>query len=181
MGGIKISPLPPAVLNFGSILGWTKAEKNAFTTAVTATPPTLPDGTFFPGRYVVTKDATPETVATQVTERFANEVLARYPITTEEIIPLADALTIASLLEREAYEFDQMREISGVLWNRLFLNMPLQLDSTLQYVKATETNTPDWWPMVAPADKFISSPFNTYENTDLPPAPIANPSAAAMH
>ncbi len=166
--------------NFGDILRWDKTERTTFTKTITTTSPELPDGTFFPGRYVVAKDASPEDVALMVHERFKTEVLARYPISIETIIPLTETLTIASLLEREAYEFAQMREISGILWNRLFNNMPLQLDATLQYVKANNLPTATWWPSVDPTDKFISSPYNTYENTGLPPAPIANPSAAAI-
>lgn len=167
------------VAHIGDILRWSDAERATFVAIIQANPPTLPDGTFFPGRYVTSKDATPEMVAGIITERFTAEVLARYPKETESIVPLKDALTIASLLEREAYEFEQMREISGVIWNRLFAGMPLQLDATLQYVKADGTNS-TWWPAPRPADKFLESPYNTYENAGLPPAPIANPSAAAI-
>ncbi len=166
--------------NFGDILRWNEAERQTFADIITTTPPTLPDGTFFPGRYVTSKDASPEEVAALVTERFATEVQARYPASIESVIPLKDALIVASLLEREAYEFDQMREISGVIWNRLFTGMPLQLDATLQYVKGSDPTEPEWWPMVAPRDKFLTSPYNTYQEAGLPPSPIANPSAAAI-
>jgi len=166
--------------NFGDILHWNDQERETFSTTITVNPPALPDGTFFPGRYITTKDATPEVVAALVTNRFANEVQAHYPESIETIIPLKDALTVASLLEREAYEFDQMREISGVIWNRLFTNMPLQLDATLQYVKGSKPNEPKWWPLIAPRDKYLESPYNTYQEAGLPPNPIANPSAAAI-
>ncbi len=165
--------------HIGDILRWDETERTMFREIIQANPPTLPDGTFFPGRYVTSKDATPEMVAGLISERFTEEVLARYPSETEAIVPLKDALVIASLLEREAYEFSQMREISGVIWNRLFADMPLQLDATLQYVKATGSNG-TWWPVPRPNDKFLESPYNTYENKGLPPAPIANPSAAAI-
>lgn len=166
--------------NFGDILRWDEQERVAFAAIVTEHPPTLADGTFFPGRYVTSVDATPDTVAGLLIDRFTTEVQARYPASIEEVIPLSDALIVASLLEREAYAFDQMREISGVIWNRLFAGMPLQLDATLQYVKASDPSESAWWPSIDPADKFIESPFNTYENTGLPPSPIANPSAAAI-
>lgn len=168
------------VKNFGQILNWDDVERQTFSDAITTAPPTLPDGTFFPGRYITNKDATPEAVASLVRERFTAEILARYPESVAAVVPLKEALTIASLLEREAYAFDQMREISGVIWNRLFSDMPLQLDATLQYVKANDPDQPTWWPSVKPEDKFLSSPFNTYENIGLPPSPIANPSAAAI-
>ncbi len=166
--------------NFGRILRWDETEKATFVKLITEQPPLLPDGTFFPGRYVTGKDATPELVAQLVRDRFANEVTARYPESVAAIVPLKDALIVASLLEREAREFEQMREISGVIWNRLFIDMPLQLDATLQYAKANNPNEPDWWPAVVPNDKFIDSPFNTYQNKGLPPSPIANPSASSI-
>lgn len=168
------------VAAFGSILGWDKDERARFAELITTSSPTLPDGTFFPGRYVTDKDATPETVALLINERFTTEVLARYPAEIEAIIPLTDTLIVASLLEREAYEFSQMREISGVIWNRLFTGMPLQLDATLQYAKGSKSSQAKWWPVVVPDDKYIDSPYNTYKYKDLPPAPIANPSAAAI-
>ncbi len=168
------------VAAFGSILGWNKDEREEFALLITTNSPTLPDGTFFPGRYVTDKDASPEAVAKLLQERFATEVQARYPVEIERVLPLKDALIVASLLEREAYEFSQMREISGVIWNRLFTGMPLQLDATLQYAKGSKANVRDWWPAVRPDDKYIDSPYNTYQNEGLPPAPIANPSAAAI-
>lgn len=166
--------------NFGDILHWDDAARKRFATLVTEAPPVLPDGTFFPGRYVTDKDAAPEAVAELLNERFNNEVLARYPTSIEEIIPLKDALVVASLLEREAYDFDQMREISGVIWNRLFTGMPLQLDATLQYVKGAKPEEATWWPQINPDDKYLKSTYNTYQHNGLPPSPIANPSAAAI-
>ena len=166
--------------NFGDILHWNTEQRHTFSQLVTEHDPALPDGTFFPGRYVTDKDATPDTVATLITSRFDNEVKIRYPNTVAEKVSLPEALTIASLLEREAYSFDHMRIISGVIWNRMFAGMPLQLDATLQYAKGSESSSARWWPVVRPDDKYIDSPYNTYENKGLPPAPIANPSAEAL-
>lgn len=167
------------VTNFGDILNWDRTERDTFHAAVTSSTAPLPDGVFYPGTYVVARDASPEEVATKVADRFTTEVLRRYPTAVSDKVPLRSALTIASLLERESYEFDEMRTIAGVIWHRLFIDMPLQLDASLQYVKGSRPTGP-WWPAVHPADKFVSSPYNTYEHTGLPPAPIANPSAAAI-
>ncbi len=165
--------------NFSKILRWDDAETSAFISLIADASPALPDGKYFPGRYVVNKDATPQEVATMLNEQFAAQVLARYPEEVADVVPLQDALTIASLLEREAYDFEDMRYISGIIWNRLFVDMKLQLDATLQYARA-DTGDPLWWPTVHPDDKYIDSPFNTYQNKGLPPAPIANPSIEAI-
>ena len=166
--------------NFGDILDWSKEEREQFLKIVTKTTPSLSDGKFYPGRYTVAKTATPEEVADLVLAKFATEIADRYDATIEETVPLQDALVIASLLEREAYDFTDMRVISGVIWNRLFIDMPLQLDASLQYTKGSNLNEPKWWPMVKPSDKFVESPYNTYQKTGLPPAPIANPSVEAV-
>ncbi|OGG85552.1 hypothetical protein A2392_02140 [Candidatus Kaiserbacteria bacterium RIFOXYB1_FULL_46_14] len=166
--------------NFGDILGWSREDRAKFLSLVTAEEPVLTEGKFFPERYLVAIGASPEEVAKLVNERFAGEVVARYQNGAEDRLPLADALIIASLLEREAYDFEDMREISGVIWNRLFINMPLQLDATLQYAKGSRPETATWWPVPVPADKYINSPYNTYKNKGLPPTPISNPSLEAV-
>ncbi len=165
---------------FGKVLGWTPAEREHFLELVASSAPELTEGKYTPSKYLTARDATPEDVAALVTDRFEKEIASRYTEDIAEIVPLEDALTIASLLEREAYDFTDMRYISGVIWNRLFAGMKLQLDATLQYAKGSKSSQRSWWPRVAPADKYIASAYNTYENEGLPPAPIANPSIDAI-
>jgi len=167
------------VRNFSKILRWNAEETDHFSTLVAGSSPALEDGKFTPGRYVVNKDASPEEVATMLLDQFDAQVLSRYPEEIAEVVPLKDALTIASLLEREAYDFEDMRYISGIIWNRLFVDMNLQLDASLQYAKADNGGS-SWWPAVLPEDKYIHSPYNTYKHGGLPPAPIANPSSEAI-
>ena len=165
--------------NFGGILRWDREEKQLFMTLVSTTTPALEDGMFFPDRYLTDKDSGPEAMAAEVNKRFNKEVRSRYQRRVEDKVSLEEALIIASLLEREAYDFTDMREISGVIWNRLFQEMPLQLDATLQYAKGSLPHGP-WWPVPLPRDKFIDSPYNTYQNEGLPPGPISNPSLEAI-
>lgn len=166
--------------NFGDILGWSREERNRFIALVTDEEPAFSEGKFYPERYLVAVDASPDDVATLVNDRFEAEVVARYKNGAEDKLPLEDALVIASLLEREAYDFTDMREISGVIWNRLFIDMPLQLDATLQYAKGSRPDVTSWWPVPTPADKYITSPYNTYKNKGLPPTAISNPSLEAI-
>lgn len=166
--------------NFGDILGWSRDERQRFIGLVTESEPTLSDGQFYPERYLVAVDASAEDVAEMVIDRFESEVVARYDEKAAEKLPMREAIIIASLLEREAYDFTDMREISGVIWNRLFIDMPLQLDATLQYARGSRSDVSSWWPVPTPADKYISSPFNTYRNKGLPPEPISNPSLEAI-
>ncbi|MCA9366099.1 endolytic transglycosylase MltG [Candidatus Kaiserbacteria bacterium] len=165
--------------NFGDILRWDRAEREQFLSLIAGSTPPLRDGKYFPGHYLVNKDASPQAVAERLLEQFKSEVADRYPTEVDRVVPLTDALTIASLLEREAYSFEDMREIAGVIWSRLFIGMNLQLDATLQYAKS-DTQGGSWWPLVVPDDKYIDSPFNTYQNAGLPPSPIASPSVEAI-
>ncbi|MEI8337774.1 MAG: endolytic transglycosylase MltG [bacterium] len=165
---------------FAKKLGWTSKQKKEFLTPIASS--TLPrsEGSFFPGLYAVGAGTTPLQAQIMVNERFSNEVFDHYGTTTEQIVPLDQALIIASLIQRETAGTDGMRLISGILWNRLFANMRLQVDATLQYAESNSKQNKVWWPTVEPADKFIKSPYNTYMNSGLPPTPIANPSVAAI-
>lgn len=170
------------VADFSKILGWDKTKSAIFLDRLKKEVPVLSDGKLYPGTYVVEKDADPDAVAIIIADRFNAEVRSRYSDEIESIVPLKDALIIASLLEREAYDFEDMRYISGIIWNRLFIDMRLQLDATMQYAKATNSKIPPkkWWVVPVPADKFIDSKFNTYKYAGLPPGPIANPSIDAI-
>jgi cell division protein YceG involved in septum cleavage len=163
--------------HIGDILRWDTEQRNEFQNLIDTQAPTLSDGKYFPGQYVTHRSATPLDMASLIATEFSNEITQRYPQSVENIVPLEDALIIASLLEREASDFQNKREVAGVIWNRLFIDMPLQLDATLQYAKASQGQ---WWPVPKPADKFVDSPYNSYKNKGLPPSPIANPSAEAI-
>jgi cell division protein YceG involved in septum cleavage len=168
------------VKSFGDILRWDASEREWFDHIITFSSPILNEGKYLPGRYIAHRDATPNEVAPLISQRFQEEVFYRYPEEADEILPFKDLMTIASLLEREARDFSDMRVISGIIWNRLFIDMPLQLDASLQYVRGSNPHEPKWWPAVRPSDKFLNSPYNTYQNEGLPPAPIANPSPEAV-
>jgi cell division protein YceG involved in septum cleavage len=158
---------------------WDATERDTFTSLMEKEVPFLPDGKYYPGNYTLPKDATPEEVTLVIMDRFNAEIRTRYTGDIEDKVSLQEALIIASLIEREAYDFTDMRYISGIIWNRLFIDMKLQLDATLQYARGSKPNEP-WWPVPVPDDKYIKSPYNTYLNTGLPPAPIANPSIDAI-
>lgn len=165
---------------FGDILKWNSKQKKEFLTPIgTSTLPFI-EGSFTPGLYSVALGMTPNEVQSIINERFSDNILSHYSTSTREILPINDALIIASLIQRETIGTDGMRLLSGIMWNRLFLGMNLQIDSTLQYAKANKSTETSWWPKVVPNDKYISSPFNTYKYKGLPPSPIANPSVEAI-
>ncbi|MEY3784346.1 MAG: hypothetical protein RLZZ230_668 [Candidatus Parcubacteria bacterium] len=168
------------IKNLGDILGWNQDERLEFQQLTDDDLPAMTEGKYFPSQYVAHRGATPQEIHQLISASFETEVLSRYTPAVAAKVPLEDALIIASLLEREASDFTNMREVSGVIWNRLFIKMPLQLDATLQYVKGSDTKETKWWPVVKPSDKFLDSEYNTYQNNGLPPTPIAEPSSEAI-
>lgn len=164
---------------FTHILGWDQIEKTDFIKRIKEQIPEATNGKLYPGTYVINKDATPEQVSAVINDRFDSLVRSHYTNDIEAIVPIKDTLIIASLLEREAYDFEDMRYISGIIWNRLFIGMKLQIDATLQFARGSQDST-NWWPVPVPNDKYIKSPYNTYKNVGLPPEPIANPSIDAI-
>ncbi len=166
---------------FANVLGWGPDKKKTFLTKGPYASLPLPEGSFSPGIYPVSSNITPLMAQELVNDRFSAEILARYGTTTAQVVPLSMALTIASLIEREAGGSGDRRIISGIIWNRLFINMPLQVDATLQYAKASALGGTSWWPTVVPStDLRRKSPYNTYLHKGLPPTPIASPSVASV-
>ena len=97
---------------------------------------------------------------------------------------LHEILTIASIIEREALLDDERALISAVIWNRLAIGMPLQMDSTVQYALGS---SPDqvarfgfWKHPITLDDLEVGSAHNTYAVDGLPPTPIAAPSLVSI-
>jgi UPF0755 protein len=88
--------------------------------------------------------------------------------------PLSDVIIMASLLEREAPETYDRRVIAGILWKRIKMGMPLQVDAVFPYIIGK--NSFD----LTKTDLKTDSPYNTYTNKGLPPGPIANPGLDAI-
>jgi UPF0755 protein len=90
-----------------------------------------------------------------------------------------EALTLASIVEREAVVASERPLIASVFLNRLALGIPLQADPTVQYAIAPRSGV--WWPSpLSGSDLGVQSPYNTYVFEGLPPGPIANPGMASL-
>lgn len=126
------------------------------------------EGQLFPDTYLIPNTAAAEDIVSLLTNTFTKKS------PTQE----RQRLIIASLIEREAKHNDDRKLVSSVIHNRLKIGMALQIDATVQYVLG---KSGAWWPKnITFEDLRIKSPYNTYLNSDLPPAPIANPGLASL-
>ncbi len=82
---------------------------------------------------------------------------------------LEELVIMASLLEKEASKSQDRRMIAGILWHRIALGMPLQVDAVFPYIIGKNSFT------LTKLDLTIDSPYNTYKYKGLPIGPIANP------
>ncbi|TSC55050.1 MAG: UPF0755 protein [Parcubacteria group bacterium LiPW_30] len=162
-------------------LNWDAKAENIFLTTrsvVALDDIKFTEGYYFPTGYSFEKNTPPEKVAEVMISEFKEEIADKFASSTKSIISIETALKIASIIERESNGTRDMRLISGIIWNRIFNGMSLDIDATLQYAKGSEKN--GWWPKVLSEDKYIESPYNTYQNKGLPPSPISSPSMAAI-
>ncbi len=136
------------------------------------------EGKYFPDVYLVPRDITGTDMKKVMNQRFQKKTADIESKLATTTLNMDRVLTIASIIQREAAGKSDMNLISGIIWNRIWKGMSLQMDATLQYAKGNEEN--GWWPRVTAADKKIDSPYNTYRNPGLPPSPIAEPGLAAI-
>ncbi|MEQ1500110.1 MAG: endolytic transglycosylase MltG [Parcubacteria group bacterium] len=162
----------------GDKLGWDEGQKEEFLNAHLALNRDNLEGYYFPKTYMIQKDEDPVVVSNTMFREFTKATTKINKPKMTNIINQETAVKIASIIQREASGKSDMKLISGIIWNRIFSGMKLQMDATLQYAKGTEQN--GWWTTVNPKDKQIDSPYNTYLYEDLPPSPIANPGIAAL-
>ena len=170
--GIKISELQLNVEPESS------SQKKKFITVDTTAKSDYTEGVYFPNTYLIPVTESTTDVAARLISKF-NENFADYlPQFNAENIKWTTALTMASIVQREAAGSTDMPLIAGILWNRLNQGMSLDVDSTLQYVRGDVGK--GWWAPISVADKKTDSPYNTYMNKGLPPHPISNPGIAAI-
>lgn len=127
------------------------------------------EGYLFPDTYFFMPNATIEDVVATMEANFFERIAEIQDQIDSFDRPLHEIITMASLLEKEANTTESRKMIAGILWNRIDIGMPLQVDAVFGYIKGTKTFHPKY------SDLEVDSPYNTYQHKGLPPGPIANP------
>ncbi len=163
---------------FANKLGWDANQMSDFMNYTPSVYAKNLEGHYFPDTYLIPEDQTPSEVGAIMLDTFTKKTGKIQKPKSKDIINEDTIVKIASLIQREAAGKKDMALISGIIWNRLFAGMKLQVDATLQYAKGSEED--GWWMDVNPKDKKIQSAYNTYMNEGLPPSAISNPGLAAI-
>jgi UPF0755 protein len=132
------------------------------------------EGLLFPAQYSFAKGTTAATAVQAMIDRFTSESVAQEILLGTKEHNAAQLLTIASIIQAEGDEKD-FSKVSRVIRNRLAIGMPLQMDSTVHFVKKVRGQI-----FLSTQSTLINSPYNTYKKYGLPPGPIGSPGAAAM-
>lgn len=132
------------------------------------------EGYLFPDTYLFDSEATAEDIVRIMRKHFNEKIASLAPKIRASGHSIAEIVTMASLLEKEARTTINRRIVSGVLWNRLARGMPLQVDAVFGYIFSRPTYSPSY------DDLKVDSPYNTYTRPGLPPGPINNPGMDAL-
>ena len=141
------------------------------------------EGFLYPDSYIFPRSMT---AAEFVNELVRNFALHLSPDLTNAFskqgLTIYQAVTLASIVEREAVHDEEKPLIASVYINRLNIGMKLDADPTVQYAMGYDFGGATWWKNPLTLDDLqYDSYFNTYMYAGLPPTPIANPSLEALN
>jgi UPF0755 protein len=132
------------------------------------------EGVLFPAQYSFAEGTSQVAALQSMVNRFKEAISTINFVDPAGKLNKQQLVTLASLVQAEGDSKD-FAQISRVIRNRLAIGMPLQLDSSVHYLKNTRGQI-----FLSNKSTKLKSPYNTYQNYGLPPAPIGNPGLAAL-
>ncbi len=132
------------------------------------------EGVLFPAQYSFAEGTSQVAALQGMVNRFSEVISGLDFVDPAGKFSTQQLITLASLVQAEGDTKD-FAKISQVIRNRLAIGMPLQLDSTVHYLENTRGQI-----FLSNKSTKLKSPYNTYQNYGLPPAPIGNPGLAAL-
>lgn len=133
------------------------------------------EGYLFPDTYTVPFDADEEEIIRIMLDRFDSVFTDKMKARAKKMgRSINEIMVVASIVERESKVPEERGKVASVVYNRLDIDMPLQMCSTVQYVLGEQKE------VLTYADTEIQSPYNTYINPGLPPGPISCPGLSSI-
>lgn len=127
------------------------------------------EGKLFPDTYFFSEGINVDEIIFELNQNWQDQIKSLNQLILSSGKSLEEILIMASLIERETNKAEDRRLVSGILWRRIAIGMPLQVDATFEYYTNYNTYT------ITKTEMKKDSPYNTYTNKGLPPTPIANP------
>lgn len=133
------------------------------------------EGFLFPDTYEINGEFDAARIMEMMAENFDRRLTKEMRERAKTMnLSIYELVTLASLVEKEAYHEEDRPIIAQIFLKRLKLGMPLQADPTVQYLLDAPKED------LLLRDTKIESPYNTYQNAGLPPGPIASPGTASL-
>jgi len=179
--GLRIDEIAPLVEQTGlcSASEFLRIARDPASPRKFAVPGPSLEGYLFPDTYVLSRGAGCPGVVQVMVGRFQKawqQAQAQRPsVQMNEL----QAVTLASIVEKETGMSHERAHVSCVFHNRLKKGMRLQTDPTVIYALLL-SNDFKWDKNIHKKDLSLQHPYNTYVVGGLPPGPIANPGAAAL-
>lgn len=135
------------------------------------------EGFLFPGNYTIPRSISAGDLVMVFVARFNQTVTPEIQSNFQAHgLNLQQAITLASIIQRETFADEERALMASVFYNRLASGIKLETDPTVQYSLGYNDDWGGWWKTpLAISDLSIQSEFNTYVIQGLPPAPISNP------
>lgn len=127
------------------------------------------EGYLFPDTYFFSLSSSADSVVATMRANFAKKIATLSSEINASGHSLSDIITLASIIEKEVRTDENRRIVAGILWERIAIGMPLQVDAVFGYIFKRDTYSPSF------TDLKVDSPYNTYAHKGLPPGPISNP------
>jgi len=133
------------------------------------------EGFLFPDTYRFKNDAKEQDIVKKFLDNFDKKMLPEWrEAIAKQNKTIYEIIKLASIIQQEAINDQDMPMIAGVFANRLRIGMALESDATINYITGKKDRQPLY------EDLKINSLYNTYQNRGLPPTPICNPGVAAI-
>jgi len=132
------------------------------------------EGYLFPDTYLFLETVKAYEVVNMLEDTFSEKITELLPLLKESNRSLEEVVIMASIVEKEATA-EARQEVADILWKRLEIDMPLQVDATFVYSVGRGT-----FDITKDDLRDESNLYNTYTHPGLPPTAISNPSFESL-